>query len=166
MASTRSRHTPTFDKCVFICWGRAGQHAQLGPDLVQLLLFHLQDRVGVRRHRDLQMPPASECDPQSSQPTHSRALHCFPTSPFSLRMSRLNSFPSRHRKSSPGSRMPHLVAMARAVLMLSPVTMRTVMPARWHFRMASGTWGWEQARGGQSAQAMVSVGPQAIYIHL
>lgn len=36
--------------------------------------------------------------------------------------------------------MPHLVAMARAVLMLSPVTIRTVMPARWHFLMASGTF--------------------------
>lgn len=36
--------------------------------------------------------------------------------------------------------MPHLVAMARAVLMLSPVTMRTVMPARWHLEIASGTW--------------------------
>lgn len=62
------------------------------------------------------------------------------TSPFSLRILRLNSLPSRHRKSSPGWMMPHLMAMARAVLMLSPVTMRTVMPARWHLRMASGTW--------------------------
>lgn len=35
--------------------------------------------------------------------------------------------------------MPHLVAMARAVLMLSPVTIRTVMPARWHLAIASGT---------------------------
>lgn len=35
--------------------------------------------------------------------------------------------------------MPHLVAMARAVLMLSPVTIRTVMPARWHLEIASGT---------------------------
>lgn len=62
------------------------------------------------------------------------------TSPFSFRIRRLNSFPSRHRKSSPGWMMPHLAAMARAVLMLSPVTMRTVMPARWHLRIASGTW--------------------------
>ncbi|TNN88169.1 hypothetical protein EYF80_001750 [Liparis tanakae] len=36
----------------------------------------------------------------------------------------------RHRKSSPGWRMPHLAAMALAVLMLSPVTILTVMPAR------------------------------------
>lgn len=64
----------------------------------------------------------------------------WPTSPFSLRILRLNSFPSTQRKSSPGCRMPHLVAMARAVLMLSPVTIRTVMPARWHFLIASGTW--------------------------
>lgn len=61
------------------------------------------------------------------------------TSPFSLRIRRLNSLPSRQMKSSPGCRMPHLVAMALAVLMLSPVTIRTVMPARWHFLMASGT---------------------------
>lgn len=46
-----------------------------------------------------------------------------------------------HKKSSPVWRMPHLVAIARAVLMLSPVTMRTVMPARWHFLIASGTCG-------------------------
>lgn len=62
------------------------------------------------------------------------------TSPFSFRILLLNSFPSRHRKSSPGWMMPHLAAIARAVLMLSPVTIRTVMPARWHLRMASGTW--------------------------
>lgn len=63
------------------------------------------------------------------------------TSPFSFLILRLNSLPSRHRKSSPGWMMPHLAAMARAVLILSPVTMRTVMPALWHFRMASGTCG-------------------------
>lgn len=62
-----------------------------------------------------------------------------PTSPFSLRILRLNSLPSRQIKSSPGCRIPHLLAMARAVFMLSPVTIRTVMPARWHFLMASGT---------------------------
>lgn len=62
------------------------------------------------------------------------------TSPLSFLICWLNSLPSRDRKSSPGSRMPHLVAMARAVLMLSPVTMRTVMPARWHLAIASGTW--------------------------
>lgn len=64
------------------------------------------------------------------------------TSPNSLRIRLLNSFPSMHKNSSPGSNMPHLEAMARAVLMLSPVTMRTVIPALWHFLMASGTfWG-------------------------
>ena len=35
--------------------------------------------------------------------------------------------------------MPHLVAIDRAVLTLSPVTIRTVIPAVWHLRMASGT---------------------------
>lgn len=60
-------------------------------------------------------------------------------SPFSFLIRRLNSFPSRQMKSSPGCMMPHLAAMALAVLMLSPVTIRTVMPARWHFRIASGT---------------------------
>lgn len=67
------------------------------------------------------------------------------TSPWSFLICWLNSLPSMHRKSSPGSRMPHLVAMARAVLMLSPVTMRTVMPARWHLEMASGTWRGERS---------------------
>lgn len=61
------------------------------------------------------------------------------TSPFSFLIRRLKSLPSRQIKSSPGWMMPHLAAMALAVLMLSPVTIRTVMPARWHLRMASGT---------------------------
>lgn len=39
-------------------------------------------------------------------------------------------------------RMPHSRAMARAVVMLSPVTMRTLMPARWQVATA---W-----RGGQT----------------
>lgn len=63
------------------------------------------------------------------------------TSPSSLRIRLLNSLPSRHKKSSPEWIMPHLIAIARAVLMLSPVTIRTVMPARWHFLIASGTCG-------------------------
>ena len=36
--------------------------------------------------------------------------------------------------------MPHFMAIERAVLMLSPVTMRTVMPALWHFKIAAGTY--------------------------
>lgn len=52
------------------------------------------------------------------------------TSPFSLRILLLKSLPSKHRKSSPGFRIPHFSAIARAVLMLSPVTIRTVIPAR------------------------------------
>lgn len=71
----------------------------------------------------------------------SRGRSLLLTSPFSFLIRRLKSLPSRQMKSSPGWMMPHLAAMALAVLMLSPVTMRTVMPARWHFRMASGTWG-------------------------
>lgn len=63
----------------------------------------------------------------------------YSTSPFSFLILLLNSFPSIQRKSSPGWMMPHLIAIALAVLMLSPVTIRTVIPARWHFRMASGT---------------------------
>ena len=51
----------------------------------------------------------------------------------------LNSFPSKTRKLSPGLRMPHLVAMDLAVFTLSPVIILTVMPARWHFLIASGT---------------------------
>jgi hypothetical protein len=35
--------------------------------------------------------------------------------------------------------MPQLMAMARAVIMLSPVTMRTVTPARWQVATAAGT---------------------------
>lgn len=62
------------------------------------------------------------------------------TSPFSFRILLLKSLPSRHRKSSPGCKIPHLVAIARAVLILSPVTIRTVIPALWHFFIASGTW--------------------------
>jgi len=53
----------------------------------------------------------------------------------------LNSFPSNTRLSSPGLSIPHLVAILRAVLTLSPVTIRTVMPDRWHLRIASGTYG-------------------------
>jgi len=55
-------------------------------------------------------------------------------------MSWLNSLPSRITQSSPCRSIPHLTAMLRAVLMLSPVTMRTVIPERWHLRMASGTY--------------------------
>lgn len=62
------------------------------------------------------------------------------TSPLVSRIRWLNSLPSSMRKSSVGFRMPHLTAMDRAVFTLSPVTMRTVMPAFWHFLMASGTY--------------------------
>ena len=62
------------------------------------------------------------------------------TSSLESRMRWLNSRPSMTRKSSPGLMMPHLVAMDRAVLMLSPVTIRTVMPDAWQLLMAIGTW--------------------------
>ena len=62
------------------------------------------------------------------------------TSPLASRMRWLNSLPSRMRESTPGWMIPHLIAMDRAVLTLSPVTMRTVIPARWHLRIASGTF--------------------------
>ena len=58
-----------------------------------------------------------------------------------LRISRLNSGPSSTSPDLPlaGRRMPHLTATERAVLTLSPVTMRTVMPARWHCRIDAAT---------------------------
>ena len=62
-----------------------------------------------------------------------------PTFPEESRMSLLNSLPSSTRNSLLGCRMPHLKAMDLAVFTLSPVTMRTTIPARWHFKIASGT---------------------------
>jgi len=59
-----------------------------------------------------------------------------------LQMRWLNSRPSSTRKLSFGCRMPHLVAIERAVFTLSPVTIRTVIPAPWHLRIASGTYTW------------------------
>ena len=58
------------------------------------------------------------------------------------RTARLNSFPSKMRESSPCCIMPHFWAIDRAVLTLSPVTMRTVIPASLHFVIASGTCQW------------------------
>lgn len=155
----------TFDQGVLVCGGGARQHSQLWPDLVDSLLLNLERDVGeggsVRLGREAGpekggdwprvtgflahwLASVQSCRTRASRPP-SHARPSGPrTSPFSLRILRLNSLPSRHRKSSPGWMMPHLMAMARAVLILSPVTMRTVMPARWHFRMASGTW-----KGGQ-----------------
>jgi len=51
----------------------------------------------------------------------------------------LNCFPSRTRKSLSGCRIPHLLAIDLAVFTLSPVTIRTTIPALWHFLIASGT---------------------------
>lgn len=131
----------TFDERVFVGGGGSGQHPQLGPNLVDTLLLHLgankagkKGQVFVKQISTLFPPPQVKAPLPYSAP-----VLWFRTSPFSLRILRLNSLPSMQRKSSPGWMMPHLMAMARAVLMLSPVTMRTVMPARWHFWMASGT---------------------------
>jgi hypothetical protein len=49
----------------------------------------------------------------------------------------LNAGPSSARP--PSVRMPHSRAMWRAVWMLSPVTMRTMMPAFWQVATAAGT---------------------------
>eukprot|EP01136_Pigoraptor_vietnamica_P010644 Opistho-1_new@48534 len=51
-----------------------------------------------------------------------------------------NSGPSM-TSSFPSLRMPHLRAIDRAVVTLSPVTMRTTIPACWHSWMARGTSG-------------------------
>ena len=56
------------------------------------------------------------------------------------RIAALNSLPSSMKELSPGRTMPHLLAIERAVLTLSPVTIRTVIPARRHFIIASGTY--------------------------
>mmetsp|Transcript_24051 Transcript_24051/g.60426 ORF Transcript_24051/g.60426 Transcript_24051/m.60426 type:complete len:215 (-) Transcript_24051:1674-2318(-) len=51
-----------------------------------------------------------------------------------------NVLPSRTApRGSLGEMIPHLRAMARAVSMLSPVTILTTMPARWQSAMAPGT---------------------------
>ena len=47
--------------------------------------------------------------------------------------------PSMTKKSWSGVMMPALRAMARAVIMLSPVTMRTMTPASWHVLTAAAT---------------------------
>lgn len=39
----------------------------------------------------------------------------------------------------PGFTIPHFAAIERAVVMLSPVTILTIIPARWHVKIASGT---------------------------
>lgn len=53
----------------------------------------------------------------------------------------LKSLPSSAKKSSPGSKILQVVAIARAVFILSPVIILTVMPARLHFLIAAGTSG-------------------------
>lgn len=62
------------------------------------------------------------------------------TLPLLSRILLLNSLPSRTRKPSSGFRIPHLVAIDLAVFTLSPVTIRTVIPACWHCNMDGGTF--------------------------
>mmetsp|Transcript_43410 Transcript_43410/g.88816 ORF Transcript_43410/g.88816 Transcript_43410/m.88816 type:complete len:240 (-) Transcript_43410:1817-2536(-) len=58
----------------------------------------------------------------------------------------------------PSSRMPHLRAMAAAVRGLSPVTIRTTMPALLHTRIASGT---SSRTGSSRPQSASSVSPSS-----
>lgn len=142
-----------------LCCGGSGQckhvHLELhsftitvGPELCIIGANHLQHSVLLDFKQEAHVAAGCRCglrwqDCKLWQNTFLSMGSNSPrlTSPLSFRICWLNSLPSRHRKSSPGSRMPHFVAMARAVLMLSPVTIRTVMPARWHLEIASGTWG-------------------------
>jgi hypothetical protein len=55
-------------------------------------------------------------------------------------MSLMKSTPSITKLPSPSFRIPTSLAMAVAVMRLSPVTIRTVIPALWHLAMASGTY--------------------------
>ena len=65
---------------------------------------------------------------------------CWSTSSERLgRIRRLNSLPSRTRNWSVGVMMPHFKAIDRAVLTLSPVTIRTTIPASRHCSIASRT---------------------------
>lgn len=63
-------------------------------------------------------------------------LHFLQTTPP---INLLKSMPSITKQSEFSVIMPTSFAIARAVMMLSPVTIRTVIPARWHFLIASGT---------------------------
>ena len=70
---------------------------------------------------------------------HTASNFSWLTSPFSFLIRWLNSLPSMTRKSSLTPMMPQARAIERAVFTLSPVTMRTTMPALLHLRIASGT---------------------------
>jgi len=76
----------TFHQCVLICRGGAGQHTQLGPDLIQLLLFHLQDKAHVKRGRD---PPETFCRTGEQTLTRTAPLPPSPRTPLSLRWLRI-----------------------------------------------------------------------------
>lgn len=73
---------------------------------------------------------------KSRAQSHLGTLHSLQTTPPIFLM---KSVPSMTTLPSPGWIMPISSAMALAVMRLSPVTMRMVMPAILHFCMASGT---------------------------
>jgi hypothetical protein len=52
----------------------------------------------------------------------------------------MNSAPSITKLSSPYFMMPTSLAIALAVIILSPVTILTFIPALWHLMMAPGTY--------------------------
>ena len=58
-----------------------------------------------------------------------------------------------------GVSIPHFKAIERAVLMLSPVTIRTVIPAFWHARIASGT-------SGRRGSSIPVIADHAIYLNV
>lgn len=80
----------TFDQSVFICWRRSCQDSQLRPNLIDAFLFNLWKKTNVRISLQERARESAAWSVASQ------------TSPSSLRMRRLNSRPSMHRKSSPG----------------------------------------------------------------
>lgn len=68
--------------------------------------------------------------------SHIAVLHCLHTTPP---ISYANSVPSITKLSSFYLMIPTSWAIALAVMTLSPVTILTLIPARWHLLIASGT---------------------------
>ena len=73
---------------------------------------------------------------ESLAQSHILVRHFLQTTPP---MSCINYDPSITMLLSPSFIMPTSLAMARAVIILSPVTILTFIPALWHFMIASGT---------------------------
>lgn len=68
--------------------------------------------------------------------SHDGVLHFLQTTPP---ISLIKSAPSMTKLSSPSLMIPTSLAMAFAVMMLSPVTILTLIPALWHLTIAPGT---------------------------